>query len=355
MNKYIASIYDISDWEVWSHLQTGGSRNKKIVKNPEDQKPYYFKTSLLKGERYYKYEFWSEIIVSKLGSYLGFNLLDYNIGITDNTIGCISKSMLSDLEQHELIEGRQYLAGTNGLYDPNDKKCYKMYTFQFIEKALKTYNIPYIMDGLLKAIVFDCIIGNSDRHQDNWSIICFKINHPLMSRDDSNIIRKNLNARISTIFEKVKLILKLLFTKKCKIRHYNMIMKKIKGEFAPIYDSGCCLVREYEDDALDNLDIDKYIARGVSEIRWEARDNKKVPHFELLKLIKEYDRRYSRIVNQEIKRVLKIYNKEEVKNIVYNIDQNLDKEVFRDYILPDNRKKIICEIIDRRIEKMKSI
>lgn len=349
-------VYDITDWEVWQHLQTGGSRKKKIVKNPQDNNLYYYKTSLYKGERYYKYEFWSEILASKLGQYFGFNVLDYNIGISENEVGCISKSMLSGLSNHELIEGRQYLAGTNVVYDPDNKRCYDMYTFQFIEHALHEYKIEYVMDDILRTIVFDCIIGNSDRHQDNWSVMCLKTGLEGYTTQQINLIRKHLNAKVSTLFEKIKLRLRILLTPQLKNFNYKSVIKQIKGRLAPIYDSGCCLAREFENNALQSLDIDKYITKGMSEIRWESANSshKKVSHFELICKIREYNKKYSMVINREIERVLKIYNKNEVRTIVFNIDKELCSD-YNTYSLPDERKNVICDIIDKRINKIEKL
>lgn len=349
-------VYDITNWEVWQHLQTGGSRKKKIVKNPQDNNLYYYKTSLYKGKRYYKYEFWSEILASKLGQYFGFNVLDYNIGISENEVGCISKSMLSGLTNHELIEGRQYLAGTDAIYDPDNKKCYDMYTFQFIERALHEYKIEYIMDGILRTIAFDSIVGNSDRHQDNWSVICLKTGLDNYTKQQINLIRKYLNAKVSTLFERIKLRLRILLTPQLNNFDYKSIIKQIKGQLAPIYDSGCCLAREFEDNALQSVDLDKYITKGVSEIRWDSANSnhKKISHFELIRNIREYNKQYATVINRELVRVLRTYNKDDVKNIVYNIDKELGTN-YNAYLLPKERKDVICDIIDKRINKIEKL
>lgn len=349
-------VYDISKWEVLPHLQTGGSRKKRIVKNPEDNDLYYYKTSLRKEKRYYKYEFWSEIIASKIGKYFGFNVLDYNIGILYNEVGCISKSMLSGTTHHELIEGRQYLAGTNEDYDPENKKCYNMYTFQFIEQALREYKIEYIMNGLLSTIVFDCIIGNSDRHQENWSIICLKTALNDHTNPTRNRIRKYINTKYSSPLVRMKLKLRSLFDKEYKYSDYMNIISHLKGVLAPIYDSGCCLAREYDDIKVQSIDIDKYIDSGKTEIRWEPDNNhsKKISHFELIKNIREYNKNYKTIIDSNIIRVLKKYDKNEIKDIVYNIDNRLSP-CHSAYFLPKERKKVICDIIDKRLNKIREI
>ena len=75
MAKYI----DISNWKTQVHVHTGGTRDKFIAISPDDDKKYYFKTSINKGFKNYKYEFWSEVIASELGRSLGFNVLIYDV------------------------------------------------------------------------------------------------------------------------------------------------------------------------------------------------------------------------------------------------------------------------------------
>ena len=41
---------DISMWEKHEYLGTGGTRDKVVVENPDDNCLYYFKTSLIKKE-----------------------------------------------------------------------------------------------------------------------------------------------------------------------------------------------------------------------------------------------------------------------------------------------------------------
>lgn len=60
-------------------------------------------------------------------------------------------------------------------------------------------------------------------------------------------------------------------------------------QFAPIYDSGCCLGREHTDDKVlkmlsDSQMIEAYIRKGESEIHWEG-NIKKRKHFELIQLL----------------------------------------------------------------------
>ena len=76
----------------------------------------------------------------KIGQYLKFNVLDYNIGYNKEgtqKIGCLSKSMVLNSE-NKLTEGKVYLTGHKSSYNPEKDK--KQYTFQFIKKTLSFFS-----------------------------------------------------------------------------------------------------------------------------------------------------------------------------------------------------------------------
>lgn len=173
MNKYIPSYTDVTHWNFLIYQNTTGSRSKKIIVNPSTQDEYFLKGSkeLPDGEIKFPTEFWSEIVSSKIGQYLGYNVLDYNIGFNENgvqKIGCLSKSMVSN-SINKLTEGKVYLTGYDPSYNPEKDKS--KYTFQFIRETLLNFSYENYLPNLLEIIVFDAVVGNSDRHQENWGII----------------------------------------------------------------------------------------------------------------------------------------------------------------------------------------
>lgn len=71
--------------------------------------------------------------------------------------------------KNKLTEGKVYLTGYKSSYNPEKDK--KDYTFQFIRDTLSFFNYNSYIINLLEIIIFDALIGNSDRHQENWGII----------------------------------------------------------------------------------------------------------------------------------------------------------------------------------------
>lgn len=348
MEELIPTFTDISDWEIVVYQSTGGSRSKNISNNPTDNCQYFFKgfAETPSGDIKYPMEFWSEIVASKIGAILGFNLLDYNIAFNKHVkhkIGSFSKSMINH-EENKLTEGITYLTGYNSKYNPNIQEHKHLYTFQFICEALRQFNLESFIDNIIEIIIFDSIIGNSDRHQENWGIIT------------------NYNIRIDEIITEPKSEYTFI------IRALKRVIKKFKttsdidstdlfyqsgilpNVFAPIYDSGCCLGRELKDEKINfflkNSDsLERYILKGESEIHWKNEPKKK-KHFELIELVKND---HETFIVSKIKDITTKYNVENIKYLIANIDKNLPLELNM-YKLSDDRKELMFKLITLRLE-----
>lgn len=79
MTNLEATFTDISGWQKNIFYSTGGTRSKKIVIHPDTNVDKGSKVNKRNGETLYPTEFLSEIVSSKIGQFLGFNMLDYNI------------------------------------------------------------------------------------------------------------------------------------------------------------------------------------------------------------------------------------------------------------------------------------
>jgi len=345
-----AAFTDISGWHKNVHYSTGGTRSKYIALHPETNEEYFFKGSKETPLREIRYptEFWSEIVSSKIGQFLGFPMLDYNIAYDSKhkqKIGCLSLSMVLN-SKNKLTEGVAYLTGFNSKYIPSQHK--KDYTFQFICNALENFNLENYVENIIEIIVFDSIIGNSDRHQENWGVLS-------SYEQDENIVKE----QISTAFDKIKNKIKRLSNHNSKEEakiQINMNSKYVSylynHKFAPIYDSGCCLGREREDEwvekAIGNPQmIESYIRKGESEIHWEGF-LKKRKHFELVELLLEH---YPSETNFFLTRIKEKYHSESIKEIVENIDINVPIDLIA-FKLSETRKQLMFKLVTLRIEKL---
>lgn len=346
----MAEFYDISNWQEKPWFQTGGTRSKMIVESPADHADYYFKTSLKKINKDYKYEFWSEIIASEVGQSLGFNVLKYDIAYNGKELGCISKSMVYQGE-NKLTEGIGYLTGYDTTYQPADKKGSKThYTFQFIVDALKSFKLDRFIENIIEIIIFDSLIGNSDRHQENWGVLT----------DYNDVIRilEDLPAKQKKSGFEFFMYHVFRWLSKSANSEYNQVLKILElssssGSFAPIYDSGSSLGREKEEEKIkqilkDNVMMEAFIRRGESEIHW---DGEKLNHF---RLIEKINNEYPEFVRKTIDNVESKFNIEKIQQIVLNIDKSVPHNITMNK-LSQQRKEFIIKIISLRFEKLKEI
>lgn len=303
---------------------------------------------MLKEGKDYKPEFWSEIISSEIGRFLGFNVLEYNIAKHGDEVGCISKSM--NTEEECLTEGVSILTGYDNTYEPENKASYSAYTFHFIKAAIESFNFGEHIEDIIKTIIFDSIIGNSDRHQENWGFITPYKETELTSEEASRIFSK-----LKDRFKQIKDFL----TKNGSFTingHVKMKILRMEGKYSPIYDSGCCLAREKNEVAVkqmlnDKTMFDSFINRGKSEIRW-GNNGIKLNHFDLVKNIRgEFRETVDGIINN----VISLYDENKIREIVFNIDRELPEGLREEYGLSASRKELIFRLINERFLKLKNI
>ena len=357
MQNIKASYTDISSWGINQYVSTGGTRSKEIAIHPETEKQFFFKASKIDPSNKVKFptEFWSEIVSSKVGQLFGFNMLDYNIAYNENNrqpVGCISESMV-EYEENKLTEGITYLRGFDPQYDPEldqDK-----YTFQFICDTLSHFNLDEYIIHIIEIIIFDSIIGNSDRHQENWDTISY-------FREAIASYERDLNSGEDGWFERaskrfMRTMAKMTIKQhenSTRIRRSTLILQNeiAPNSFSPIYDSGCCLGREFLDKRVakmihDNQMLVAYVRKGTSEIHWENNE-KKMNHFELIKLVMgDHEADVRKIIAQ----VKEKYNQESLKNIIFNIDSNLP-DMLKAFKLSEQRKELMYKLISLRLEKL---
>ena len=223
--------------------------------------------------------------------------------------------------QEELIEGGKYLQAFDNTFDPADRQLRKKYSFQLIESTLKFFDYDKNIKDIIEILVFDALIGNSDRHQENWAFITelSLVSHSMMNIEElvkekkidafplffRNIIKKVLLNKDATGLNEAGKRMKLHFNKNVR--------------FSPIYDSGSSLGRELVEHKVESMlknkeELDAYINRGESEIHWDAEKPK---FFKMIENIKKslYAPELVAILNRLNAR----HNKEEIKTIVkYN-------------------------------------
>ena len=159
-------IREFDDWGRCEGLSQGSGRSEKIWLQSNDDQVGVFKFPKTdKNGMVSSTEHVSEHIASVIGERIGINTAKIDIGYRDGRIGCMSYRIDSEMEEGIHYITRKYpLFDANRLYDPNEKLYY------CIEMLVKSMD-EYSMSGwFVPMMVFDFLIGNSDRHQSNWAM-----------------------------------------------------------------------------------------------------------------------------------------------------------------------------------------
>ena len=311
------ALLDVTSWQTGNQKWVPiGKRIKNVVLHPDNFDMYYFKEPKEK----YPWEFWMEIIASAVGKDLGFNTLEYTPAVMDNIGGCLSKSMTQKATE-ELIHGQQYLIR---ILPEFELKKGTDHTFQLIEEFFKSDDrVVHLMDQFIEMLIFDAIVGNRDRHQQNWAII----------------------REIKVMKERIS------FSQFLKRKEAPKFFD-IVANFSPLFDNGNCLAYNIVEDDISNLlesedKLDKYLfgAKAVSHVRWFGG---LLPHIELLIQI---EKNYPAVVKNVIKSVAEKYNAGRIADIVNTIDNDI---IFANpiYNLSEMRKKLVIKLLQIRIEKL---
>ncbi len=333
-NIPFTNVIDISEWQLltWDK-PSKGSRPNSVYQDPKNGLTYFFKQSSVKSPT----EIWSEIIASKLGQFIGFKTLDYNVGIRGDIVGCLSRNMIDRAQPEDLYHGIDILKDAIPNYELSKKP---VCSFQNWEKIISVYDLDdSFLQHFIQIISLDFLVGNTDRHTENWAFIRKWM---IEVKTDTTIKPQN---KFLNIFRKMP---KYIVKTKYKFE------KKLNLRSAPIYDTGSCLGRELIDENILKeytagiRKIETYIAKGQSEIRWE---NTQLTLFEIVKRVFEkYPEKTKAIIEQVVKRC----STENVLLLVSKIDSH-PKLKSRKSLLTLQRKQFIHLNIMKRVEILKKI
>lgn len=234
-----------------------GARDKTLLYCPTPA-PYSF---LKTGHRYlfkrssprYPEQFWAEILAYRLGALM-------NIDVPPAFVAYDSKEKQSGaliewfLHPVGTVIVEDYISGGDYCqqYIPNfNRKKGTQHNFETVSQIFEDLNKKYPSfniswkDYWAKAFVFDALIGNTDRHQDNWGTIA--------TLDYQNNKTPTLEKmRISPIFDNGTSMGHEIFPSKFK--HYE------------------------ETDHLN-----KYVSKGWHHMKWSITDTYQMGHIEMLK------------------------------------------------------------------------
>jgi hypothetical protein len=246
-----SEIIDISTWQQDAEFDPfpKGARAKNALYSPKEGSPsfiipehrYLFKHS----SHRYPEQFWIEIITYFIGC-----LMD--VAVPPAFVAFDSKKQQSGAliewfyghpgEQIvRYIDGGEYMVRLIPNYDRIKGTQHNFRTVSMLSKVLAEGNRLDIdwTDYWCRVFTFDALIGNTDRHQDNWGILW-------RSRG---------------------------FMKTC-------------ASFSPAFDNGTSMGGEVVEKNFEKFDdrnyLMRYIAKGTHHMKWDVRDASRLSHAEML-------------------------------------------------------------------------
>jgi HipA-like C-terminal domain len=201
-------------------------------------------------------EHWAEKVASEIAELLGLPTHEVEIARYEGRMGCAVKSFL---RKHEiLVHGNEFLAGAIKGYDKYKQRGQADHHFSnivhTIEKWFPTEKYRKLMSlRIVGYFVLDALVGNTDRHHENWGIL----------------------------LKPVKVLL--------KEKELGEQMR-FRVPLAPTYDHGSSLGRELLDDRMrlllaDPQGIQRYIRKATGGIFENAQARKGLSPMALVELI----------------------------------------------------------------------
>ena len=300
-------IVDYSSWKPYEGISEGSGRSEKLWLQSEDGTIGLFKFP--KNDPVAKtttYEHISEHLACQIGKVLNVKTADVKIGTYCDRIG--SMSYLVNQSDEALIEGAWFILGKHRHYDVDtmrDSETGKFYSLEYFSEISRSMSDTEVIHRFwIEMMLFDFLIGNSDRHQNNWAFI-------------SPIVDKNRNV--------------------------------IRIRPCPLYDNGsslCCYVKDTELKEYLGKDRNRFNAlvntKSKSLIRINGSDKRRPLHTEVVKhLLQTYP------VTKEIAdRFIQALDEKAVIQLL---------DVYPNDLLGDFRKILMINYLLAKIELLKTI
>ena len=161
-------IYNFDSWLPYDGFAEGSGRSEKIwLQSPEGQIGL-FKYPKSENEGHTS-EHISEHLAYMLGKILNVPIARVNIGYYNGRIGCMS--YLINEKDEDIVEAALFITENHPGYNLEsmiDNDTGKYYCLEHVFEIASSNKMRF---RVIQMMVFDYIIGNSDRHQNNWALI----------------------------------------------------------------------------------------------------------------------------------------------------------------------------------------
>ncbi|WMJ08578.1 HipA domain-containing protein [Nitrosomonas sp. sh817] len=231
-----AAIFDVASWEPDAEFSVfpQGARAKDAVFAPE----YPAEPVIVPGKRYmvkrskrsYPDQFWAEIVAYRVGCLLGVNVTPTFAAWNSRTNQCAALIEWFYDDGHEsFVMAGDFL---QQMHKDFDRKLGTQHNLLDNMRLLKLLAQNGILESgwrqwWIDALLFDALIGNTDRHQDNWGLI------------------------------------------------FTRSKQKISCRLAPLFDNGTSLGHERFTNHVSrwtDIDFQRYISKGRHHVKWSLKD-----------------------------------------------------------------------------------
>lgn len=129
------------------------------------------------GQKWYPNESITEHLLTRLGQSLGLQIADSRLMWVRGQLRFLSRYFLKPDES--LVHGAEifsgYLSDKQFVEEVEAKKqSREVFTYQVVEDAIRTLfpdQEKEILEGFVRLLAFDAVVGNNDRHYYNWGVI----------------------------------------------------------------------------------------------------------------------------------------------------------------------------------------
>lgn len=174
-------IIDYNSWSPYEGFAEGSGRSEKIWLQSSEGRIGLFKFPKIDPKiNDITTEHISEHIAYQLGLILGVKTAEIALGTYNNRQGCMSYQLNKSNE--EIMEGFSFIIGKHPDYDMNTMREKESGRYYCIEHLMEVSDSLDIRNKWLQMMIFDYIIGNTDRHQNNWAVL-----NRYMCEDKNNI------------------------------------------------------------------------------------------------------------------------------------------------------------------------
>ncbi len=301
---------NVADWKGDDEFEVypEGARDKSLLKSPEKLEygflipnhRYLFKHSFARHPD----QFWTEIIAYQIGCMMEIPVPPAFVAYdSDNNIcGALIEWFVDypDEPEERFVSGGDIMTSVITGFD---RKKGKQHNFLSIEMYLLALNKKcHVLDWLgywCDMLLFDALIGNTDRHQDNWGLLWAQ-------------------------------------------KHSSVRM-------APVFDNGTGLGYEILEAKMKNFSnparMQTYIDKGRHHMRWQLIDKSQAQHVMLLvQLLKKHS-----VLKDRMKNKLALFQKEHLKAMM-----TLCTEYPVNIPLSQARADFVCNLVTARFKAIRN-